>query len=69
MAKNEPLFLPKGSVRAILILVTTGFLLASIWYQKPISEFVISIWAGMIGWYFGGKLDEIKNNNNEQTLH
>ena len=66
--KNEPLFLPKGSIRAILILTTTGFLLASIWYQKPVSEFVVSIWAGMIGWYFGAKLDEKNQKQNEQTL-
>lgn len=60
MEKNA-LFLPKGSVRAILILVLTGWLLASIWYNKPIPESVIIAWAGCIGWYFGGKIDDLKN--------
>lgn len=58
--KNQPLFLPKGSVRAILILILTGFLIASIWYQKIVPEQVIVIWAGAIGWYFGGKFDDLK---------
>lgn len=59
--KNEPLFLPKGSVRAILILVITGWLLASIWFQKQVPESVIILWSGIIGWYFGGKIDDLKN--------
>ncbi|MFZ2153996.1 MAG: hypothetical protein WAV16_02080 [Candidatus Moraniibacteriota bacterium] len=63
--KNEPLFLPKGSVRAILILLVTGFLLASIWYQKEVPLQVIVIWAGAIGWYFGGKIDDQKTQKNE----
>jgi len=58
--KNQPLFLPKGSVRAILILILTGFLIASIWYQKIVPEQIIVIWAGAIGWYFGGKFDDLK---------
>ena len=58
--KNKPLFLPKGSVRAILILILTGFLIASIWYQKIVPEQIIVIWAGAIGWYFGGKFDDLK---------
>ena len=64
MNKNEPLFLPKGSVRAILILTLTGWLLASIWYQKVVDEKVILIWAGAIGWYYGGKVDDLKNKIN-----
>lgn len=62
---EKTLFLPKGSVRAILILLLTGFLLASIWYQKAVPEQVIIIWAGAIGWYFGGKLDDLKQKQNE----
>lgn len=62
---NQPLFLPKGSIRAILILLLTGFLLASIWYQKEVPLQVIVIWAGAIGWYFGGKIDEAKTKQNE----
>ena len=61
MITNEPLFLPKGSIRAILILLLTGFLLASIWYEKEVPLQVVVIWAGAIGWYFGGKVDDLKN--------
>jgi len=57
MTKYNSLFLPKGSVRSILILLMTGWLLAAIWYQKSVPETVVIIWAGMIGWYFGTKLD------------
>lgn len=57
MAKYNSLFLPKGSVRSILILMMTGWLLAGLWYGIQVPETVIIIWAGMIGWYFGTKLD------------
>ena len=60
MLKNETLFLPKGSVRAILILLLTGFIIASVWFEKGVPIEIIIIWAGGIGWYFGGKLNNIK---------
>ena len=63
--KNEPLFLPRGSIRAILVVSLTGFILGSIWQQKTIPEQVLIIWAGAVGWYFGGKLDDLKNKKNE----
>lgn len=66
--KNEPLFLPKGSVRAILILIITGWLLAAIWYGKLIPESVLLMWAGSIGWYFGGKLDDLKKKDNGDSI-
>jgi hypothetical protein len=59
--REKALFLPKGSIRAILILVMTGWLLASLWYNKLVPESIIILWAGCIGWYFGGKVDELKN--------
>jgi len=62
---NEPLFLPKGSVRAILILVLTGWILAMIQNEIIVPEIVIVIWSGAIGWYFGGKFDDLKNKENE----
>ena len=62
---NQPLFLPKGSVRAILILSLTGFILASIWYSKEVPLQVLVIWAGSIGWYYGGKVDDLKNKLNK----
>jgi hypothetical protein len=54
----NPLFLPKGSIRSILILLMTGWILAALWYQIVIPESVYIIWAGMIGWYFGDRLDK-----------
>ena len=63
--KNEPLFLPKGSVRAILILTLTGWILACIWYQKDVTQTIITVWAGAIGWYFAGKIDDFKNKENK----
>jgi len=58
--KNQPLFLPKGSIRAILILLMTGWILAMITYKIEVPEIVLTIWAGSIGWYFGGKIDDLK---------
>jgi len=63
---NEPLFLPKGSVRAILILGLTAYIIISLYNEKVVHEMVITIWAGMIGWYYGGKLNNNKNKENEQ---
>lgn len=65
MSKIEPLFLPKGSIRAILILLLTGFILASVWYQKGVPESIIILWSGAIGWYFGGRIDELKQKNGD----
>jgi hypothetical protein len=61
----QPLFLPKGSIRAILILIITGWILASIWYEKNVPETIIILWSGAIGWYFGGRIDELKKKQNE----
>lgn len=61
----QPLFLPKGSIRAILILIITGWILTSIWYEKNVPETIIILWSGAIGWYFGGRIDELKKKQNE----
>lgn len=65
MLKNNSLFLPIGSIRAILILIITGFILASIWYQKEVSRDIIIIWSGCIGWYFASKANQDENKKNE----
>lgn len=65
--QNQALFLPKGSVRAILIIFLTGWISAMLWFQKPVPESIIILWAGAIGWYFGGKIDELKNKNNNDV--
>ena len=56
--KNEPLFLPAGSVRSILILILTVAILFFLWQNVNIPESVLVLWAGAFGWYFG-----LKNNN------
>ena len=63
--KNEPLYLPKGSIRAILIIALTTFICTSIFFRIPIPEQVIVIWAGAIGWYFGMKVNEQKQKNGD----
>lgn len=52
---NQPLYLPKGSVRAILILILTFFIILCILLNKDINDGIITVWAGMIGYYFWGK--------------
>lgn len=63
--KNEPLYLPKGSVRAIIILIITNFLMFSVWFEKTPPEIIIVSWVGMVGWYFGGKIDDFKSKENQ----
>lgn len=57
MKNNQPLFLPKGSIRAILALGMTGWFLACLWHKIVIEPQYITIWAGILGWYFGGRSD------------
>ena len=66
MLKNQPLFLPRGSIRAILILLLTGWLLAAIWYEKNIPQSVVVLWAGCIGWYFAGKIQNQTSKQNDK---
>lgn len=58
---NQPLYLPKGSVRAIIILIMTSSIMAMIAFQIKIPEVITTIWAGAIGWYFANKKDNLKN--------
>lgn len=57
---NQPLFLPKGSVRAVLIIFLTTWITLMFWFSKSIPESVLVLWASAFGWYFGGK-------NNQQN--
>jgi hypothetical protein len=67
MLKNQPLFLPRGSIRAILILLLTGWILGAIWYEKSVPESVIVLWAGCIGWYFAGRIQNQTLKQNDQN--
>jgi len=53
--KNEPLFLPRGSVRAIIALITTTFVCTALFYKIDLPEFFVVTWAGIVGWYFAGR--------------
>ncbi|EKE18782.1 MAG: hypothetical protein ACD_9C00239G0002 [uncultured bacterium] len=55
--KSEPLFLPKGSIRAILAIFMTGTICTALFFQIPLPEFYVVAWSGTIGLYFGGRLD------------
>lgn len=55
MNNQQPLFLPKGSIRAILALGMTGWLLVCLWHGISVDEKYIIIWSGVIGWYFASK--------------
>lgn len=54
--KTEPLFLPKGSVRAIIALVMTTFVCTSLFYQIALPEYIVVVWSGTVGYYFAGRL-------------
>ncbi len=53
--KNEPLFLPKGSIRAILAIITTTFIFTTIFFSIQLPEYIVVTWSGIIGLYFGGR--------------
>lgn len=55
--KNQPLFLPKGSVRAVLALVTTTFVCTALFYKIDLPQYFVVTWAGIVGFYFAGRLN------------
>lgn len=59
--KSEPLFLPKGSIRAILAIVSTTFVCTALFFSISIPEWFIVVWSGIVGLYFAGR-----SNFNEQ---
>jgi len=63
MKNNEPLFLPKGSIRGIIALITTTFVCTALFYKIALPEWFIVTWAGIIGFYFAGRMDF----NNKKT--
>ena len=57
---NEPLGLPKGSVRAIIGLVFTLSVVVAIFIGKPVPEEVFGFIGAIIGFYFGSRAYESK---------
>lgn len=50
---KQPIYLPKGSVRAIILILLTLFIFLNTWFNKETPEIILTIWAGTIGLYFG----------------
>ena len=50
---NEPLAIPKGSVRAILAILITGATIGMAFYDKDLFVQLIPLTALVIGFYFG----------------
>jgi hypothetical protein len=53
--KKQPLNLPKGSVRAILAIITTTFVCTALFFSQPLPEYFVVIWSGIVGLYFAGR--------------
>jgi hypothetical protein len=57
---NEPLGLPKGSVRAILILIITIFLFFCFAQSLDIPEQLLDFWIALVSFYFGLRAEFLK---------
>lgn len=65
--KNEPLYLPKGSIRAILAIIVTTFVCTALYYKIDLPEWFVITWAGIVGLYFGNRQNANgSNQKNEQ---
>jgi len=53
----HPLGLPRGSVRAILVLLLTIFLGACIIVEREIPEQIAIVWLAFLGYYLGHRSD------------
>jgi hypothetical protein len=55
----EPLFLPRGTVRAIIALALTALVITSFVLPEKITlpEEVLMIWIGAVGYYLGFRTD------------
>ena len=58
----EPLFLPRGTVRAIIALALTALVITSFVLPEKITlpEEVLMIWIGAVGYYLGFRTDNAK---------
>lgn len=51
--KNEPLGLPKGSVRAIFILFFSITIFLFLFFKREIPEQLLDFWIALVSFYFG----------------
>jgi len=56
--EGEPLWMPKNSVRAILVLTTLFAGIALIFTQKSVPEWYVALLSGAFGFYFGVRSQE-----------
>lgn len=59
----EPLFLPRGTVRALITLALTALVIASYLLPEKIilPEEVYMLWIGVVGYYVGFRTDNAKS--------
>jgi len=62
---QEPLGLPKGSIRAILIILLTIFIFAGLFVGYAIPEVVFDFWIAIVALYFGIRAEFTKTKPNE----
>jgi len=53
MKEHNPLFLPIGSVRAILVIALTGGVMIQCMKGNEVSNSLMEVWATAFGLYFG----------------
>jgi len=58
----NPLFLPKGTIRAILVLGISAFGMYAIFHKIELPELFTSAWLLALGYYFGIRSDFNKEN-------
>ena len=55
---KPPLFLPKGSVRAVLALGTTLFVVTALWMGKTVPDAFWAAWGSIVTFYYQGRFQE-----------
>lgn len=58
MNRSQPLWMPRGSVRAILALALVGALIALVLTGQAVNEGFAAIAASVVAYYFAGKNGE-----------
>jgi len=50
---TQPLSLPKGSIRAIFLIIFSLYIFISLFLEKAILEHVLDFWIALVSFYFG----------------
>jgi len=58
---NQPLGLPKGSIRAILLIIISIAIITSFFFNIELPHQVIDLWLALVALYFG-----LRSNFNEE---